>query len=108
MDNDKNKIHHCDKENCCERMTARDDKLKSGLITRLNRIEGQIRGIKGMIEKDSYCDDVINQIAAAQAALDSIGKLVLENHIRGCLVKKIRNGEDEIIEELLVTIGKLL
>jgi len=93
---------------CCERTTVREEKLKSGLITRLNRVEGQVRGIKGMIEKDLYCDDVLNQISAAQAALDSISKLVLENHIRGCLVKKIRNGDDEIINELLVTIGKLL
>ena len=98
-----------DKSNeCCERMTVREEKLKSGLVSRLNRVEGQIRGIKGMIEKDAYCDDVLNQVSAAQAALNSINKLILENHIRGCLVKKIRNGDDEIIDELLVTIGKML
>ncbi|MHB1152513.1 MAG: metal-sensing transcriptional repressor [Eubacteriales bacterium] len=89
-------------------MTAREEKLKSGLITRLNRVEGQVRGIKGMIEKDIYCDDVLNQIAAVQAALNSVSKLVLENHIKGCLVEKIKNGEDEIVDELIVTIGKLL
>jgi DNA-binding FrmR family transcriptional regulator len=61
-----------------------------------------------MVEKDTYCDDVLHQISAARAALDSISKLVLENHIRGCLVEKIRRGEDEIVDELLVTIGKLL
>jgi DNA-binding FrmR family transcriptional regulator len=93
---------------CSKRMTSREQKLKSSLITRLNRVEGQVRGIKGMIEKDQYCDDVLNQIAAAQAALNSISKLVLENHIRGCLVEKIRNGNNEIVDELLVTIGKLL
>lgn len=93
---------------CCERMTAREEKIKSGLVSRLNRVEGQIRGIKGMIERDVYCDDVLNQIAAAQAALNSISKLVLENHIKGCLIKKIRSGEDEIVDELLVTIGRLL
>lgn len=91
-----------------ERKTTRELKLKSNLITRLNRVEGQVRGIKGMIEKDSYCDDVLNQIAAAQAALNAISKLVLENHIHGCLVKKIKAGDDEIVDELLVTIGKLL
>jgi len=93
---------------CGERSTARDEKLKSGLISRFNRIEGQIRGIKGMIEKDLYCDDVLDQISAAQAALNSISRLVLENHIKGCLVQKIRNGEDEIVDELLITINKML
>ncbi len=96
---------------CCEtyeRKTTRELKLRSSLITRLNRVEGQVRGIKGMIEKDIYCDDVLNQIAAAQAALDAVSKLVLENHIRGCLVKKIKAGEDEIVDELIITIGKLL
>ena len=106
MNKDIGTENHC--SICSERMTAREQKLKSNLITRLNRVEGQVRGIKGMIEKDVYCDDVLNQISAAQAALNSISKLVLENHIRGCLVKKIRNGEDEIVDELLVTIGKLL
>jgi len=99
---------HCKTGEYCERMTERGEKLKSGLLTRLNRVEGQVRGIKGMIEKDVYCDDVLNQISAARAALDSISKLVLENHIRGCLVKKIRDGDDEIVGELLITIGKLL
>jgi DNA-binding FrmR family transcriptional regulator len=106
--------NHCIEEGCnlCgdnkDRTTPRELKLKSNLLTRLNRVEGQIRGIKGMVDKDMYCDDVLNQISAAQAALNSISKLVLENHIRGCLVKKIRAGEDEIVDELLVTVGKLL
>lgn len=90
------------------RMTAREQKLKENLISRLNRVEGQVRGIKGMLEKDAYCDQLLNQIAAAQAALNSVSKLVLENHIRGCVVEKIRNGEDEIIGELLNTIGRIL
>ena len=90
------------------KLTLRDQKLKDGLITRLNRAEGQIRGIKGMIERDVYCNDVLNQIAAVQAALDSVSKLVLENHIRGCLVEKIQAGDDKIIDELLVTIGRML
>lgn len=88
--------------------TVREPQLKDGLITRLNRIEGQIRGIKGMIERDMYCNDVLNQIAAVQAALDSVSKLVLENHIRGCIVEKIKAGDDKIVGELLVTIGKML
>lgn len=91
-----------------EKVTVREEKLKSSLITRLNRAEGQIRGIKGMVERDVYCNDVLNQIAAVQAALDSVSKLILENHIRGCLVERIKAGDDEIVDELLVTIGKIL
>lgn len=97
--------NHC---STCENLTMREQKLKANLQARLARIEGQIRGISGMVEKDAYCDDIINQISAAKAALNSTAKLVLENHMRSCLVEKIKNGEDEIIEELLVTIKKLL
>lgn len=98
----------CDSSSCDRHMTVRDPKLKKNLITRLNRVEGQVRGIKGMVEKDVYCDDILNQISAAQSALTSISKLVLENHVRGCLVKKIEAGEDDIIDELMVTVGKLM
>ncbi len=98
----------CQGSICNARMTAREQKLKSGLVARLNRVEGQVRGIKGMVEKDTYCDDILTQIAAVQSALNAIGKLVLENHIKSCLVEKIRGGEDEIVDELLVTIGRLL
>ena len=93
---------------CDERTTERTDKLKLDLTSRLNRVEGQIRGIKNMIEKDTYCDEVLNQIAAAQAALESVGKLLLKNHIQGCVVEKIKNGDTEIVDELLSTIGKML
>jgi DNA-binding FrmR family transcriptional regulator len=98
----------CNTESQDGNITIRDDKLKAGLITRLNRVEGQVRGIKGMVERDVYCNEVLNQIAAVQAALDSVSKLVLENHIRGCLVEKIQAGDDKIVDELLVTIGKML
>lgn len=91
-----------------ERSTARADKLKVDLTSRLNRVEGQIRGIKSMIEKNIYCDDILNQIAAAHAALESVGKLLLKNHIQGCVVEKIKNGDAEIVDELLATIGKML
>ena len=91
-----------------ERSTRREDKLKDNLIARLNRIEGQIRGIKGMVERDVYCDDMLHQISAARSALDSVSKLVLENHMRGCLIRRVQAGDEDIIDELLVTIGKLL
>lgn len=91
-----------------DKNTYRADKLKKSLVTRLNRVEGQIRGIRGMIEKDSYCDDVLNQITAASAALNGISKLVLENHIRNCVVDKIKEEENGIVEELIITIDKML
>ena len=90
-----------------ERSTARTLKLKTDLSARLNRAEGQVRGIKNMIEKDAYCDDVLNQIAAAQSALEAVSKLLLRNHIQGCVVEKIKNGDTEIIDELLTTISKM-
>lgn len=108
MDNSGSGKEHCPAGECHVKMTEREAKLKNKLIARLNRAEGQVRGIRGMVEKDIYCDDVLNQIAAVQAALNSVSRLVLENHIKGCLVKKIRDGDTEIVDELLVTIGKLL
>lgn len=85
-----------------------EDKTKQALILRLNRIEGQVRGIKGMIEKDTYCDDVLIQIAAVQSAMKSVSKLLLESHMRSCIVDRIRTGEDEVAEELLKTIEKMM
>lgn len=90
------------------RTTAREAKLKSNLSARLNRVEGQIRGIGNMVDKDVYCDDILNQIAAVQSAINAISKLVLEQHIRGCLVDRLQKGDDTIIDELLTTFGKLL
>lgn len=108
MANESTNSCNCNINNANDRTTIRDENLKNGLIKRLNRIEGQVRGIKKMIENDVYCDDVLHQISAASSALNSTSKLVLENHIRNCLVEKIRSGNDEIIDELLITIGKLL
>ncbi|WP_313642030.1 metal-sensitive transcriptional regulator [Paenibacillus sp. FSL K6-0276] len=82
--------------------------FKSSLNTRLNRIEGQIRGIKGMIERDTYCDDVLNQLAAVQAALNGVGKMLLEGHMKSCIVERIEAGEHEVIDELLITVNKLM
>lgn len=81
---------------------------KNQLVTRLNRIEGQIRGVKGMIEKDTYCDDVLNQIAAIQSAMNGVGKLLLEGHMRSCVVERIEAGERGVIDELLITVNKLM
>ncbi|NCT39891.1 metal-sensing transcriptional repressor [Bacillus sp. EB93] len=82
--------------------------VKKNLTTRLNRIEGQIRGIKGLIEKDTNCDDVITQIAATQSALNSVAKILLEGHMKNCVVDRINEGDNEVIDEVLVTIQKLM
>jgi len=101
-------IYEEDIDGCHDRTTSRSQKMKVSLVARLNRIEGQIRGIKGMIEKDSYCDDVLNQIFAAQSAMKSVGRLLLENHMKSCIVRRIQAGEMEVVDELLLTIEKLL
>lgn len=90
------------------RITERDEAFKKTLITRLNRVEGQVRGIRGMVEKDAYCDNILAQITAARAALDAISKVLLESHIHGCLLDRIRSGDDTIVDELMVTIGRML
>lgn len=98
---------HCGTEGSV-RKSHHSEKTKNNLITRLNRIEGQIRGIKGLIEKDTYCDDVITQISATQAALNSVAKLLLEGHMKSCVVERIQEGDHEVVDELLVTIQRLM
>ena len=78
------------------------------LLNRLNRIEGQIRGIKGMVEKDAYCIDILNQVSAAQSALNGFTKALLENHIKSCVVTDIKAGREDTVEELVKTIGKFM
>ncbi|MFC4768616.1 metal-sensitive transcriptional regulator [Effusibacillus consociatus] len=95
-------------KDCTTRTSHHSDKTKTDLISRLNRIEGQIRGVKGMIEKDTYCDDVLNQIAAIQSALNSVGKLLLTSHMKSCVVERIQEGDHEVIDELMKTMNKLL
>ena len=99
---------HCSVGIDTARKSHHPDQMKSNLISRLNRIEGQVRGVKGMIEKDTYCDDVLNQIAAIQSALNSVGKLLLEGHMRSCVIERIQSGETEVIDELLTTVHKLM
>lgn len=92
---------------CC-RQKQRSEKEHRDLINRLSRIEGQIRGIKGMIEKDCYCTDIIVQVAAANAALNSFNKVLLAEHIRTCVADGIREGNDEKIDELVEVLQKLM
>ena len=91
-------------ECCCHKTKKRSEKEYRDLINRLSRIEGQIRGIKGMLEKDCYCPDIIVQVAAANAALNSL----LAEHIRSCVAVDIREGKDETIDELVETLQKVM
>lgn len=101
-----NNIH--DKETCCHKTKERSDKEYQDLLHRLNRIEGQIRGIKGMVERDVYCTDILVQVAAVNAALNSFNKVLLANHIRTCVAQDIRDGKEETIDELVVTLQRLM
>ena len=94
---------------CCgERTKVRSEAEYRDLMNRLNRVEGQIRGIKGMLEKNAYCVDILNQVSAANSALNSFTRVLLENHIRSCVAEDIREGKDDKLEELLKTLQKLM
>lgn len=93
---------------CCSKMTERSEEERKKLIHRLNRIEGQIRGIRGMVERDAYCNDILIQSSAVAAALNAFNKDLLANHIRSCVARDIREGKDEVIDELVATIQKLM
>ena len=98
------KACHC----CCEKHTARSEEEKKKLINRLKRIEGQIRGIIGMMENDAYCNDILIQSAAVNAAVNAFNKELLASHIRTCVARDIREGKDETIDELVATLQKLM
>lgn len=93
---------------CSGKKKQREEKEYKALITRLNRIEGQVRGIRKMVEEDRYCIDILTQVSAVSSALNSFNKELLANHIRTCVTEDIRQGNDEVIEELLVTLQKLM
>ena len=99
-----NSCCHCEEN----KKTERTEEQKKALINRLNRIEGQIRGIRKMIENDAYCNDVLIQSAAANSALNSFSKQLLSAHIHSCVARDIREGKDEVIDELIETMGKLM
>ncbi|WP_186725941.1 metal-sensitive transcriptional regulator [Rummeliibacillus sp. SL167] len=96
----------CTNHSC--RKSHHPEHVKKDLTTRLNRIEGQIRGIKGMVEKDVYCDDIITQLSATQSALNSVAKVLLEGHIKGCVKDRLAEGDDAVLDELVTTFQKLM
>ena len=93
---------------CCCRHKERSPEEYKALLNRLNRIEGQVRGIRGMLEKDAYCVDILVQVAAANAALNSFSRELLAQHIGSCVADDLRAGSDEKLEELLRLLPKLM
>lgn len=97
-------------ESCCcgEKQTIRSAEQKKSLMNRLKRMEGQVRGIQSMLEKDAYCNDILVQSAAVSAAINAFNKEILAYHIHNCVVRDIRDGKDEVIDELVTTVQKLM
>ena len=93
---------------CCHKTKERSEKEYKDLLNRLSRIEGQVRGIKGMVEKDAYCTDILVQVAAVNAALNSFNKVLLANHIKTCVTRDIREGKEETVDELVAVLQKLM
>ena len=94
---------------CCScKKKERSEKEYKDLLHRLNRIEGQVRGIKGMVERDAYCTDILVQVAAVNAALNSFNRVLLANHIKTCVTQDIREGREDTVDELLATLPKLM
>lgn len=108
MDTDMNMGTDMNNEKECCRTKKRTDKEQRDLINRLSRIEGQVRGIKGMVEKDAYCPDILIQVAAANAALNSFSRVLLTEHLKTCVTEDIRAGRDETVDELVTTLQKMM
>ncbi len=96
-------------QECCSCKTkVRSEQEHKDLISRLNRIEGQVRGVKNMVEDDRYCIDILTQVSAIQSALNSFNRLLLSSHIKTCVVEDIRKGSDDVVDELCAAIQKLM
>ena len=92
----------------CEKKTLRSGEEQKKLVNRLNRIEGQIRGIRNMVENDAYCNDILVQCAAVNAAVNAFNRELIASHMRGCVARDRREGKDEVIDELVETLQKLM
>ena len=96
-----------EEKDCC-RHKHREAEEYEALLKRLSRIEGQVRGVRGMVEKEAYCTDILTQVSAIQSALNAFSRELLSNHIRTCVVRDIQEGHLEVVDDLLVTIQKLM
>ena len=102
-------VNDMDDNSCCtEKRRHRTEEEKRALMNRLSRIEGQIRGIRGMIEKDAYCTDILVQASAVSAAVNAFNKELLASHIRTCVADGIRQGDDDVIDELVSVLQKMM
>jgi DNA-binding FrmR family transcriptional regulator len=107
-----------EEEDCClacgegvksyERRSHHSEQTIRELVGRMNRIEGQVRGIKGMIERQVYCDAILNQVSSAQSALRGVARLLLEKHMKSCIQEQLQAGDEQVIDEVLNTIFKLI
>lgn len=94
---------------CCSKKTKlREPEEKKLLDNRLSRIEGQVRGLRKMLEEDGYCTDILTQVSAVQAALNAFNRELLSSHIKGCVVSDIRAGDESVVDELVATLQKLM
>ena len=91
-----------------EKHTMRSRAQKKALLNRLKRLEGQIRGLEKMIEEDAYCNDILQQSMSAASAIDGFNQELLGYHLKGCVTEGIKNGDEEIVDELLKTVRKLM
>jgi DNA-binding FrmR family transcriptional regulator len=91
-----------------KRKSHHDEKTVQELVTRMNRIEGQVRGIRGMIERRVYCDDILNQMSSVQSALHGASQLLLEKHMKSCVTEQLQSGDGQVVDELMKTIFKLI
>lgn len=93
---------------CCKKTKHREDVEYKKLENRLKRIEGQVRGVQRMLSEDAYCTDIITQVSAIQSALHSFNEELFLSHIQTCVVEDIRNGNDEVVVDLVKTIKKIM
>ena len=100
--------HCCGSDDDAVKHKHREMQEKKSLMTRLNKIEGQVRGIRAMVDDDRYCVDILTQVSAVQAALNSFNKVLLANHIRTCVADDIRDGKEETVDELVTVLQKLM
>ena len=99
-----------EEHSCCHKTKQKRmrEKEYKDLLNRLSRIEGQVRGIRGMVERDTYCTDILTQVAAVTATLNSFNKVLLANHIKTCVTQDILDGKEETVDELVTTLQKLM
>ena len=98
-------------QSCCQcshKTKERSQKEYKDLMNRMKRIEGQVRGIQGLLEKDAYCTDILVQVAAVNAALNSFNRVLLANHLHTCVAENVRAGNDEVLDELAGVLQKLM